>query len=93
MREALQARLQKGNLPTTAVCTMTLELGIDIGKVQSVIQVTPPHSVSSLRQRMGRSGRRDSPSVLRMLITEPELTATSSIVDHFTAAVGSGDGK
>lgn len=82
LRETLEARLQKGNLPTTAVCTMTLELGIDIGKVQSVIQVTPPHSVSSLRQRMGRSGRRDSPSVLRMLITEPELTATSSIVDH-----------
>jgi len=82
LRETLEARLQQGNLPTTAICTMTLELGIDIGKVQSVIQVTPPHSVSSLRQRMGRSGRRDSPSVLRMLISEQELTATSSIVDH-----------
>lgn len=82
LRETLEARLQQGNLPTTAVCTMTLELGIDIGKVQSVIQVTPPHSVSSLRQRMGRSGRRDSPSVLRMLISEQKLTATSSIVDH-----------
>ncbi|OSM99060.1 DEAD/DEAH box helicase [Lonsdalea populi] len=82
LRETLEARLQQGNLPTTAVCTMTLELGIDIGKVQSVIQVTPPHSVSSLRQRMGRSGRRDSPSVLRMLISEQELTATSGIVDH-----------
>ncbi|HBC7422588.1 TPA: DEAD/DEAH box helicase [Serratia marcescens] len=82
LRETLEARLQKGNLPTTAVCTMTLELGIDIGKVQSVIQVTPPHSVSSLRQRMGRSGRRDSPSILRVLITEQELSATSSIVDH-----------
>lgn len=82
LRETLEARLQQGNLPTTAVCTMTLELGIDIGKVQSVIQVTPPHSVSSLRQRMGRSGRRDSSSVLRMLITEHELTVTSSIVDH-----------
>ncbi|PHZ22183.1 DEAD/DEAH box helicase [Yersinia massiliensis] len=82
LRETLEARLQKGNLPTTAICTMTLELGIDIGKVQSVIQVTPPHSVSSLRQRMGRSGRRDSPSVLRVLITEDELTATSSIVDQ-----------
>ncbi|PWF51791.1 DEAD/DEAH box helicase [[Kluyvera] intestini] len=82
LREALETRLQKGNLPTTAICTMTLELGIDIGKVKSVIQVTPPHSVSSLRQRMGRSGRRDSPSVLRMLITENELTVTSSIVDH-----------
>lgn len=82
LRETLEARLQQGSLPTTAICTMTLELGIDIGKVQSVIQVTPPHSVSSLRQRMGRSGRRDSPSVLRMLISEQELTATSSIVDH-----------
>ncbi|HEG0622589.1 TPA: DEAD/DEAH box helicase [Yersinia enterocolitica] len=82
LRETLEARLQQGNLPTTAVCTMTLELGIDIGKVLSVIQVTPPHSVSSLRQRMGRSGRRDSPSVLRMLISEQELTATSSIVDQ-----------
>ncbi|RUR90067.1 DEAD/DEAH box helicase [Pectobacterium polaris] len=82
LRETLEARLQQGNLPTTAVCTMTLELGIDIGKVQSVIQVTPPHSVSSLRQRMGRSGRRDSPSVLRMLISEQELSATSDMVDR-----------
>lgn len=82
LRETLEARLQQGNLPTTAVCTMTLELGIDIGKVQSIIQVTPPHSVSSLRQRMGRSGRRDSPSVLRMLISEQELTATSDMVDR-----------
>lgn len=82
LRETLETRLQRGNLPTTAVCTMTLELGIDIGKVQSVIQVTPPHSVSSLRQRMGRSGRRDSSPVLRMLITEHELSPTSSIVDH-----------
>ncbi|MFJ5335820.1 DEAD/DEAH box helicase [Pectobacterium sp. CHL-2024] len=82
LRETLEARLQQGNLPTTAVCTMTLELGIDIGKVQSVIQVTPPHSVSSLRQRMGRSGRRNSPSVLRMLISEQELTATSDMVDR-----------
>ncbi|WP_215844903.1 DEAD/DEAH box helicase [Candidatus Pantoea bituminis] len=82
LRETLEKRLQRGDLPTTAICTMTLELGIDIGKVQSVIQVTPPHSVSSLRQRMGRSGRRGTPSVLRMLITERELTATSGIVDH-----------
>ncbi|HBE9077498.1 DEAD/DEAH box helicase [Serratia fonticola] len=82
LREILETRLQRGNLPTTAVCTMTLELGIDIGKVRSVIQVTPPHSVSSLRQRMGRSGRRDSSPVLRMLITEHELSATSSIVDR-----------
>ena len=60
---------------------MTLELGIDIGKVQSVAQVTAPHSVSSLRQRLGRSGRRGSPAVLRMYISEDELNVDSSLVD------------
>lgn len=81
-RETLEARLQKETLPTTAVCTTTLELGIDIGKVNSVIQVTAPHSVSSLRQRLGRSGRRNSSSVLRMFITENELSSKSNIMDN-----------
>ena len=80
-REDLEARLQKDLLPTTAVCTMTLELGIDIGKVNSVIQVTAPHSVSSLRQRMGRSGRRGGAAVLWMLIAERELCSGFKLVD------------
>ncbi len=81
LRETLEARLQKESLPTTAICTMTLELGIDIGKVNSVVQVTAPHSVSSLRQRLGRSGRRGDPAVLRMLISEKELSVNSNVVD------------
>lgn len=81
LRHDLESRLQKDSLPTTAICTMTLELGIDIGKVNSVFQVTPPHSVSSLRQRMGRSGRRNTPSILRILITEEEVSAASDITD------------
>ena len=82
LREELEARLQKETVPTTAICTMTLELGIDIGKVNSVIQVTAPHSVSSLRQRLGRSGRRNSPAILRMFISENELNAKSNIIDN-----------
>ena len=81
LREELEKRLQKEQVPTTAICTMTLELGIDIGKVNSVIQVTAPHSVSSLRQRIGRSGRRGDAAVLRMLISEKEITSDTNIID------------
>lgn len=81
LREELESRLQKGKQPTTAVCTMTLELGIDIGKIKSVAQVSAPNSVSSLRQRLGRSGRRGEPAILNMFITEMELSGTSGVVD------------
>lgn len=81
LRQSLERRLQEDKLPTTAVCTMTLELGIDIGKVTSVVQVNAPHSVSSLRQRLGRSGRRDEPSILRVHIPENEITPQSHASD------------
>lgn len=44
------------------VCTSTLELGIDIGEVDSVFQIDSTHSISSLVQRVGRSGRKDGKS-------------------------------
>ena len=40
-------------------CTSTLELGIDIGTVDEVVQIDATHSIASLIQRVGRSGRRD----------------------------------
>jgi ATP-dependent Lhr-like helicase len=82
IREHLEARLQSEKLPTSAVCTMTLELGIDIGNVDSIAQVTAPHSVASLRQRLGRSGRRGEAAVLRMFIPETEVTTNSHLSDQ-----------
>lgn len=46
-------------LPFAISCTSTLELGIDIGSVERVVQVDATYSISSLIQRIGRSGRRD----------------------------------
>ena len=65
-RRFLEQTLQEGRNPTTAICTSTLELGIDVGSVKSVAQIGTCPSVSSLRQRLGRSGRRDAPSILRV---------------------------
>lgn len=41
------------------VCTSTLELGIDVGDLDRVLQADAPDTVSSFLQRMGRTGRRD----------------------------------
>lgn len=70
-REDLERRLRNSTVPTTALCTSTLELGIDIGEVESVGQIGAPFSVSGLRQRLGRSGRRASKAaIMRLYITE-----------------------
>lgn len=71
-REAVEHELQSGETPVTALCTSTLELGVDIGKVKSIAQIGVANSVSGLRQRLGRSGRRDEPSILRVFSIENE---------------------
>lgn len=41
------------------VCTSTLELGIDVGDLDKVLQSDAPETVGSFLQRMGRTGRRE----------------------------------
>jgi ATP-dependent helicase Lhr and Lhr-like helicase len=82
-REFVEKRLKMANEPTTAICTSTLELGIDIGDVACVAQISAAHSVASLRQRLGRSGRRaGKPSVLRQYAIEAKLEAKSYFSDR-----------
>ncbi len=81
-REEAERALKDGTRPATAICTTTLELGIDIGSVKSVCQIGPPPSVASLRQRLGRSGRRKGePAILRGYCIEPELGPKSGLSD------------
>lgn len=58
--------------PFCIACTSTLELGLDIGSVEKVVQVNAAHSIASLIQRVGRSGRRnDEQSQLVLYATNP----------------------
>ena len=82
IREEAERTLKQGERPATAICTTTLELGIDIGSVASVAQIGPPPSVASLRQRLGRSGRREEPAVLRCYCVEEPLGVNSPVADQ-----------
>ena len=56
-REDAEERFHRGR-DACIVCTSTLELGIDVGDLDRVLQAEAPETVSSFMQRMGRTGRR-----------------------------------
>lgn len=79
VREETESEL-RSECPTPVFCSSTLEMGIDVGNVSIIGQIGPPWSVSSLIQRLGRSGRGpDEPSVMRVFIDECEPAKDASI--------------
>ncbi len=87
LREHVEAELKNKSKPSSAVCTTTLEMGIDIGSVKSIAQIGCPPSVASMKQRLGRSGRRDEASILRMYQIEAEVDKQTSIQDKLRAGL------
>ena len=67
------------------VATSTLELGIDVGDLDHVIQIDAPSSVASFLQRLGRTGRRPGTSrnCLFLATSEDALVRASALVHLF----------
>ncbi len=71
-RETAEAVMKDENQYQTTVTTATLELGIDIGRLERAFQIDAPFTVSSFLQRMGRTGRRDLPPEMWFVMREDE---------------------
>lgn len=79
IRADVEELLRRDTTDVAAVATSTLELGIDIGNVARVIQLGAPASVSSLLQRLGRSGRRNHTPECALIARELPVSATTPI--------------
>ncbi len=70
IREETELKMKDDEHKEVACATVTMELGIDIGRLERVIQNDAPNSVSGFLQRLGRSGRRGAPPEMMMVFGE-----------------------
>jgi ATP-dependent Lhr-like helicase len=85
-REETETELKRGNLPVSAICTTTLEMGIDIGAIKGVVQIGAPQTVANLCQRIGRAGRREGDvAVLWQYCVAETLNPGATCVDSLYA--------
>ncbi len=71
-RESAEAEIKREDSLMTVCTTSTLELGIDIGRLERAFQIDAPFTVGSFLQRMGRTGRRGAPSEMWFVIREEQ---------------------
>ena len=82
LREETEVVMRESDRPTVVVATSTLELGIDLGNLDRVIQVGAVNSCSSFVQRLGRTGRRNNKAIMRFVTShclEDDRSAFDSI--------------
>lgn len=72
LREDAELKMKNDEVRAVTCATVTMELGIDIGKLERVLQNDAPNSVTGFLQRLGRSGRRGQPPEMIMVFREEE---------------------
>ncbi len=72
IREEAESKMKDEDTMAVTCATVTMELGIDIGKLERILQNQSPNSVTSFLQRLGRSGRRGQPPEMMMVFREED---------------------
>lgn len=72
LREDAEMKMKNEEQRAVTCATVTMELGIDIGRLERVLQSDSPTSVSSFLQRLGRSGRRGQPPEMMVVFREED---------------------
>ena len=72
LREEAEMKMRDEDIMAVTCATVTMELGIDIGRLERIVQIDSPNSVSAFLQRLGRSGRRGQPPEMMMVFREEE---------------------
>ena len=75
IRESAEDAMRDESSRLTTVTTATLELGIDIGRLERAFQMDAPFTVSAFLQRMGRTGRRGQPPEMWFVMREEQPEA------------------
>lgn len=81
-RLAAEDAMREEDRSACTVATVTLELGIDLGELERVVQINAPGSVSSFVQRLGRTGRRGQHGEVLIVTTEPTRDARSHPIEQ-----------
>ena len=75
IRESAEEQMRDEASDLSIVATATLELGIDVGRLERAFQIDAPFTVSGFLQRMGRTGRREAPPEMWFVMREEQPEA------------------
>lgn len=82
-RQAAEDSMREEDNNVTTCATSTLELGIDVGRLERAFQIDAPFTVSSFLQRMGRTGRRGMPCEMQFVIREDQSEPRATLPELF----------
>ena len=80
-RESAEEEMKDDDSLMSVCATATLELGIDIGRLERAFQIDAPFTVSGFLQRMGRTGRRGDPPEMWFVMREDHQEARAMLPD------------